>query len=275
MNKSTNPIDRFTQLQGIAILLTAISVFDFGYSTYVENGIWFNYVLFESRDPSFIQKSTFWDIFQFWGYCFFVVGSTQIAKSLPHGFSLRPHRIKFGIISISFFFGAPLLSLLYSADEYNFETNALSSLIDYGWVPTVLMSWGLMISTSTALIYFYFLEIEQRSDRLAILLLISAAIMFFLVGLTLPNDQPFSHNLFGNLPWYCLTLGILIYSFSQREELRSSFYFAIVISFYIIFMLVLWQFGVNLVLWLTQTSFGLLNGIWFIDYEIKKHRLKS
>ncbi len=275
MPKPEDEIDKLSMIQGVAILLTAISVFDFGYANYVDRGIWFNFVLFETQDPTFLSKNTFWDIFQFWGYCFIVVAISQILKSLPKDFTLRPNSLKFGKVSISIFFGAPVISLLIASKEYDFERNAISSLVDYGWLPTVMMSWGLMISMVNALVYFYFLDVTQKWDRIAIGLLMAASIMFFLTGLTLPNDQPFSHNTFGNSTWYLSALGIFLYSISKRSESLTSLVFAGLIFIFIFSMVLLDYLGINIVLWFTQASFGFLLGIWFVDYEIRMNRSNS
>ena len=65
-------------VQSIAILLTGLLVFEFGYSSGHPDGDDFGITegIF-SDDPS-----EWWNTIVFWGYCFIVVGLLQLVKSL-------------------------------------------------------------------------------------------------------------------------------------------------------------------------------------------------
>jgi len=209
-------------VQAFFILITAISVFDLGYCDHVNKGIWFNHVLFHlDQLPDSVKNSAFWGEFQFWGYCFAIVALCQIMKVFPIGMcDLRKAGCLSGAVAaitlIVFTSGA--IAACYQ--DYGFWTETLSSLVDYGWLPTILMSWGLMLGGLLALPFFVNVGKELRPAPCSIIaagVACFSCIMLIFTGLLLPTDEPFNHGRFAYLFFLSMALAIGLFASTFRN----------------------------------------------------------
>jgi hypothetical protein len=77
-------------IQVVFICLTAFSVLDFGYesTTGDSDGLVFNTIMFDDEGliGGILKDIDFWDMFQFWAYCFFIVAICQLIKA----FTVKP-----------------------------------------------------------------------------------------------------------------------------------------------------------------------------------------
>lgn len=209
-------------IQAFLIAITAISVFDLGYSGQVDKGLWFNHVLFHLESlPDFLKESAFWGEFQFWAYCFAIVAFCQIAKVIPlESANLRKWGPFFGISAVIALVTSVLTAVAVSLPDYNPETETLSSLVEYGWLPTVLLSWGLIVGAMLAIPFFAGLGITQYPRWLAISAAAVASfscISLFFTGLLLPTDEPFNHGEFAYAFFLAMALAIGMFTATIPE----------------------------------------------------------
>ncbi|MHA2252232.1 MAG: hypothetical protein ACXAD7_17840 [Candidatus Kariarchaeaceae archaeon] len=268
-------------IQTIAISITAISVFDMGYGEIVNRGIWFNHVLFYLPNrPDFLQDNPFWGEFQLWAYCFFIVAICQFLKAIPPGsrYYLKLAR-NVGRAGVAILVGFPTLAVLLNIRKYDFQEQTLSSLIDYGWLSTVLMSWGLMLGSLLLIPYLLILVLPRNPQYLMVLATtigLFGLISLFLIGVTLPTDEPYNHGKFVFPYWYAMMGYIFLTSlyFRVKEEPRNNhlFVLGLVISFGMLVLLIINELidlpgfvqlilGVSVQVWHLQ----LINKIYTVD----------
>ncbi|MFW9914623.1 MAG: DUF998 domain-containing protein [Candidatus Thorarchaeota archaeon] len=209
-------------IQAVLIGITAISVFDLGYGGHVDKGLWFNHVLFHLDSlPDFLKDSAFWGEFQFWAYCFAIVAFCQIAKVIPlESANLRKWGPVSGISAVIVLVVSVVTAIVVSLPDYNPETETLSSLVDYGWLPTVLMSWGLMVGAVLAIPFFVGVGITQHPRWLALSGAVVASfscISLFFTGLLLPTDEPFNHGEFAYAFFLAMALAIGMFAVTVPE----------------------------------------------------------
>jgi hypothetical protein len=209
-------------IQAFFIGITAISVFDLGYSGHVDKGLWFNHVLFHLDSlPDFLTDSAFWGEFQFWAYCFAIVAFCQIAKAIPlESVNLRKWSPVFGISAVIVLVTSVVTAVAVSLPDYNLGTETLSSLVEYGWLPTVLLSWGLMVGAALAILFFAGLGMNQYPRWLAISAAAVACfscISLFFTGLLLPTDEPFNHGRFAYAFFLSMALAIGMFAVTIPE----------------------------------------------------------
>ncbi|MFQ5980863.1 MAG: hypothetical protein ACE5OZ_22220 [Candidatus Heimdallarchaeota archaeon] len=206
-------------IQTVAIFISALSVFDMGYSGTVERGIWFNHVLFHLNElPEFAKESPFWGEFQFWGYCFAIVAICQILKAFPlEAWDPRKFSRFSGIGAACVLVLTTIGAIIAGGSDYNNTTETLSSLVDYGWLPTVLMSWGQMIGALLAVPYFLYLGVTRRPQVFAFLASAFGSfscIMLFVNGLLLPTDEPWNHGSFAYAFFITMAIAIGLFAFT-------------------------------------------------------------
>jgi hypothetical protein len=197
-------------------------VFDLGYSGHVDKGLWFNHVLFHLDSmPDFLKESAFWGEFQFWAYCFAIVAFCQLAKVVPvESVNLRKWGPASGISAVIVLVTSVVTAVVVSLPDYNLGTETLSSLVDYGWLPTVLLSWGLMVGSVLAMPFFAGLGITQYPRWLGVTAAVVACfscISLFFTGLLLPTDEPFNHGRFAYAFFLAMALAIGIFALTIPE----------------------------------------------------------
>lgn len=209
-------------IQTCAIFISALSVFDLGYSGTVERGIWFNHVLFHLEAlPEVVKDSPFWGEFQFWGYCFAIVAICQILKIIPVE-TWDPAKIGrlSGIGAATILVASTVGAVLVSLPDYNAATETLSSLVAYGWLPTVLMSWGQMIGALLAVPYFLYLGTTKHPRVFALLASAMGSlscVMLFFNGLLLPTDEPWNHGVFAYAFFIAMAVSIGLFAFTFAQ----------------------------------------------------------
>ncbi|MFX0117485.1 MAG: hypothetical protein ACFFB3_23260 [Candidatus Hodarchaeota archaeon] len=216
-------------IQTAFIILTALSVFDLGYSGSVEKGIWFNHVLFHlDKLPDFVKDSPFWGEFQFWGYSFAIVAICQILKVVPIE-AFHPRKI--GCFSGASAAGILIIStmgaIVVSLPDYNSATETLSSLVDYGWLPTILLSWGQMLGALLAIPFFLHLAMVRRPAKLSLLASLIgcfSCVMLFITGLLLPTDEPWNHGIsaYAFFVSMALAIGLFAFTFAKAPPIEQA-----------------------------------------------------
>jgi hypothetical protein len=216
-------------IQSFFIFITAISIFDMGYSGDVNKGIWFNHVLFHVDSmPSFLKDTPFWGEFQFWGYNFIIVTACQVLKAVP------PHTINFHKLSHSSgswagitLIAAPTIAIITNIPDYDFNINTLSSLVEFGWFSTILVSWGFMWGALLYVPFFIYSGKNFGTSPFSYTAIAAAgfgifsSIMLFFIGITLPTDQPYDHGMFVNPYWFCISISIIFLSYQLEEDAKD------------------------------------------------------
>ncbi len=262
-----------SSIQTFFILITAISVFDLGYSGHVSKGLYFNHVLFHLEElPKLITDSPFWGEFQFWGYCFFIVAVCQIMKALPIE-TYNYHRISelSGLSSIVIILTSIITAIIVSLPEYSITSETLSSLVDHGWLPTILISWGLMLGAIFAMPFFLYSKrniYPVQINYIAASIACISCLMLFATGLTLPSDEPYDHGQFAYA--FFLTMAYAISLYSTGIIPKSSYEKILMIIGLIMFPLLVFLilFSPSSLLAILQKSLGIIFLGWLIWFGI-------